>query len=151
MGLRAYPQEVNVSLASERGLLGGAKAFHYLVVADSAGTHRVPAPSYVYFDVETRQYVELRAAAIEFVTPTGSGSVAPVQTVPPLMSSTRRALAARLAAALPVWARILMIAFPPLAPPAGAQAPAKGARNCGYQPARASRAGVPGAVGTASP
>ncbi|NIM48320.1 MAG: hypothetical protein GTN62_01610 [Gemmatimonadales bacterium] len=114
VGLRAYPQEVNVGLASEQGLLGGAKAFHYLVVADSAGTHRVPAPSYVYFDVETRQYVELRAAAIEFVTPSGTGSVAAVQTVPPLMTSTRRALAASLAAALPVWARILILAFPPL-------------------------------------
>lgn len=114
VGLRAYPQEVNVALTTEGGLVGGTKVFDYLVVADSAGTHRVPAPRYVYFDVGREAYVTLTAAPIEFVTPSGSSGVAPVQSVPPLLTAPRRSLEA-LADRLPWWGWMLVVLAPPLA------------------------------------
>lgn len=114
VGLRAYPQEVNVALTTEDGLVGGTKVFDYLVVADSAGTHRVPAPRYVYFDVGRETYVTLRAAPVEFVTPSGSGGVAPVQSVPPLIVAPSRSLET-LADRLAWWAWLLVVLLPPLA------------------------------------
>ncbi len=113
VGLRAYPQEVNVALTTEDGLVGGAKVFDYLVVADSAGTHRVPAPRYVYFDLARGAYVTLTAAPVEFVTPSGSGGVAPVQSVPPLITAPRRSLEV-FAGRVPPWAWILIVVLPPL-------------------------------------
>jgi tetratricopeptide (TPR) repeat protein len=89
LGLRAYPQEVSLSIDTDGGLVGGEKRFEYLVVADSAGTHRVPAPSYAYFDVGAGTHVELRAAPVEFVTPSGAAGVMPVETVPRLMDAAR--------------------------------------------------------------
>jgi hypothetical protein len=113
VGLRAYPQEVNVALATEGGLVGGTKVFDYLVVADSAGTHRVPAPRYVYFDVGRETYVTLAAAPVEFVTPSGSGGVAPVQSVPPLLTAPQRSLET-VVEPLRWWAWLLVVLLPPL-------------------------------------
>ncbi len=114
VGLRAYPQEVNVALSTEDGRVGGTKVFDYLVVADSAGTHRVPAARYVYFDVGRETYVTLTAAPVEFVTPSGSGGVAPVQSVPPLIAAPSRSLAT-LADRLAWWMWLLAVLLPPLA------------------------------------
>jgi hypothetical protein len=114
VGLRAYPQEVNVALTTEDGRVGGTKVFDYLVVADSAGTHRVPAARYVYFDVGRETYVTLTAAPVEFVTPSGSGGVAPVQSVPPLIAAPSRSLET-LADRLAWWMWLLVVLLPPLA------------------------------------
>jgi tetratricopeptide (TPR) repeat protein len=112
-GLRAYPQEIAVDLNSEGGLVGGSKTFAYMVVADSAGTHRVPAPRYTYFDVGDGRYVELRAAPIEFVTPSRRAGLAPVQTVRPLVAATAYS-AEGLVAGVPLWGWILVLVLPPL-------------------------------------
>ncbi len=113
VGLRAYPQEIAVDLNSEGGLVGGSKTFVYLVVADSAGTHRVPAPRYTYFDVADGRYVELRAAPIEFVTPSRRAGLTPVQTVQPLVAATAYS-AEGLVAGIPLWGWILVLVLPPL-------------------------------------
>jgi hypothetical protein len=114
VGLRAYPQEVTVSIAAEYGLVGGSKVFDYLVVADSAGTHRVPATSYAYFDIDTDRYVQLRAPALEFVTPSGLAGITPVQTVRPLLTPGGLSLDAWLTR-VSLWVWIVIGVAPPLA------------------------------------
>lgn len=113
VGLRAYPQEVAVDLNSEGGLVGGSKTFAYMVVADSAGTHRVPAPRYTYFDVASSRYVELRVAPIEFVTPSRRAGLTPVETVQPLVAAAPYS-AEGLLAGVPLWGWILVVLLPPL-------------------------------------
>ncbi len=113
VGLRAYPQEIEVNLNSENGLVGGSKTFAYMVVADSAGTHRIPPPRYTYFDVADGRYVELRVAPIEFVTPSRRAGLTPVETVQPLVAATRYS-AEGLVAGIPLWGWILVIVLPPL-------------------------------------
>ncbi len=70
-GLRAYPQGVDVRLREAGGVVGGEKAFNYLVIADSVGAHQVGVLPYLYYDVGAGEYRTLTSPAIEFVTPGG--------------------------------------------------------------------------------
>ena len=70
-GLRAYPQGVDVRMRETGGVIGGEKAFNYLVIADSVGAHQVGVLPYLYYDVGIGEYRELTSPAIEFVTPGG--------------------------------------------------------------------------------
>ncbi len=64
-GLRVYPGQVAVSTSRRDGVFGGRKTFSYVLVADSAGRYRIPGPSYSYFDVGLRRYVQLASAPLE--------------------------------------------------------------------------------------
>jgi len=70
-GLRAYPQGVDIRLRETGGVVGGEKAFNYLVIADSVGAHQVGVLPYLYYDVGVGEYRTLTSPAIEFVTPGG--------------------------------------------------------------------------------
>lgn len=85
VGLRVYPGDVSVNINRETGAVGGTKTFHYLLVADSAGRYRVPAPSYGYFDLADGRYVELRGSGLEIVARLSPTGTAPRTTAPPLM------------------------------------------------------------------
>ena len=113
--LRAYAEEVEIKLDSEDDLIGGTKAFYYLVVADSIGTHHVPTPRYVYFDLGQRSHVELRAAPLEFVTASDTHASTPLRAGPPPLMAVGTLLSLNaLLAALPLWAWVLIGAFPPV-------------------------------------
>jgi len=70
-GIRVYPENVEVEIARDDDGLGGTKKFHYLVVADSAGTQRIPGPEYEYFDLDMLRYVSLILEPIDLVTEGG--------------------------------------------------------------------------------
>jgi hypothetical protein len=64
-GLRVYPGEVVVNSSGSGGVFGGNKTFNYVLLGDSAGRYRIPGPSYSYFDVRSRRYVQLASAPLE--------------------------------------------------------------------------------------
>lgn len=111
-GLRVYPGEVKVGTSRWADVLGGKKTFSYVLVADSAGRYRVPGPTYAYFDVGLRRYVQLVSAPLEvFVryvdrTPGAGGTRLPLMREPParVPSVTR----------WPAWIRGALVLLPPL-------------------------------------
>ncbi len=113
-GIRAYRQDVEIDLVVENGVVGGSKAYEYLVVADSAGTHRVPPLRYVYFDTRASRYETAQGDEMVFVTPEDAVSVAPLRTVQPLLTSTGVSLGEALVARVPFWTWLILFAVPPL-------------------------------------
>lgn len=112
-GLRVYPETVDEQVDTDDGFVAGLKTFRYLVVAESLGTHRVPAPVYRYFDVRTARYVTLRAGGLEFVTPgTAARTTAAAASLPPLMDAPARVAAATLATRVPPWGWALAVLLP---------------------------------------
>ncbi len=116
-GVRGYSEGVSVTLDPVGGLIGGTKVFRYLVVADSAGTHRIPTPSYPYFDLGTRRYTTLRAPAIDIVArgedPTGMTE--PSETRRPLLAAGNGRTTDRLVGTVPRWGWFAIVFLPPLA------------------------------------
>jgi hypothetical protein len=84
-GIHAYQERSLVDIAVEDGVLGGTKQFEYLVVADSAGIHRLPGPLYEYFDLDRDTVRVIRADPMVFETPETAGSGAPLRSAPPLL------------------------------------------------------------------
>ncbi len=115
VGVRAYQQEVVVNIAARDGLIGGSKAYEYLVVADSVGTHRVPAVRYAYFDTDVGRYVPIGADGFEFLTPGEATASVPVRAVQPLAVTPGRNPADWLLATLPFWGWVLILVTPPVA------------------------------------
>lgn len=113
VGIRVYPEAVEERVLTENGFIGGVKVFHYLVVADSLGTHRVPRPAYPYFDVRSGRYVTVDAAPLEFVTAGARGAV--FRASPPvLLAAPRRPPLTALAAAVPPWGWLVVALGPML-------------------------------------
>ncbi len=113
-GVQAYQQRVTIEPRSTDGIIGGSKRYEYLVVPDSAGVHRIPAPSMTYWDGTTRGFRTVAAEALEFVTPGGADPVAPVRMVPALMRSPRVPTAQTLVRVVPVWLWAVIVLLPPL-------------------------------------
>lgn len=115
LGLKVYPQQVEMAVdQQQQGRLGGAKVFEYLVVAESPGAHRVPAPRYAYFDLDEGTYAELVGEAFDLVTPGGAHTVAPLEVVPPLMSDRSPSVSQRLVDRMPGWGWMVIVLTPPL-------------------------------------
>ncbi len=114
-GLRAYPGEVQVSVQRENGLIRGRKTFSYLLVADSAAVYHVPSPTYPYYDLDTRRYVELRGARLEIVSRPGPGPSVARATPPPLLVPRRPLLPPLTRAPLGLWLGLGMAPFVVLA------------------------------------
>ncbi len=123
-GLRVYPEDVRVELSPVDGDIAGTKKFHYLVVADSLGTHRIAAPTYDYFDLETLSYVTLRSAAVEVVTRAGASQVVErSSTSRRLLAGPSRFTTERIVRSVPLWGWLLVLLVPPLAGVVGRMAP----------------------------
>lgn len=114
-GVQAYQQRAAVEVSTEQGLLGGTKLFEYLVVADSAGLHRLPAPSYRYFDLTERRYVTIEGAAVVFATPSPPRAAEPVRAPPALLERSPWHGFEGALRRLPAWVWVVVFAVPPLA------------------------------------
>ena len=115
VGLRVYRQGVLVDVAPERGIVGGSKAYEYLVVADSAGTHRLPPVRYTYFDTERGRYIDIIGTELHFVSPPAAGSsTGPVRAAQPLMVGGRVHLTAWLSSRGSWWLWAVVLLTPPL-------------------------------------
>jgi hypothetical protein len=114
-GLRVYPEGVDIELARTDGLVGGIKRFRYLVVADSAGTHRIPAASYAYFDLDAMSYRSIGSPSLAL---SSAGPMVPVivppRAVMPQLTDARGLGLDRLAS-LPWWVVAVAFVLPPLA------------------------------------
>jgi hypothetical protein len=113
-GLQAYQQRAAVQIISEDGVLGGTKLFEYLVVADSAGFHRLPAPRYRYFDLAERRYVTIEAGPVVFATPTPSRPAEPVRAPPRLLAPSPWHGFDPYILQLPRWLWPVLVGVPPL-------------------------------------
>jgi hypothetical protein len=113
-GLQVYQQRAAVQIISEDGVLGGTKLFEYLVVADSAGFHRLPAPRYRYFDLAERRYVTIEATPVVFATPAPSRPAEPVRAPPRLLAPSPWHGFDPHILLLPRWLWPVLVAVPPL-------------------------------------
>ncbi|UCG85836.1 MAG: BatD family protein [Gemmatimonadota bacterium] len=114
--IRVYPQEVGIDIESRDDGIWGTKVFRYLVVADSYGSHVIPASNYQYFDLGALEYVTLTSGPLELVTE-GSPpffTQPPMHDRPPLMDAGRLVTADRVLRAWPVWTWIIVASLPPL-------------------------------------
>ncbi len=115
VGVRAYPEDVTVELQPDGGLIAGSKIFRYLVVVDSVGTHRIPTPSYSYFDLATQRYLTLRAQSLDIIARGVTTSiVAEPESRRQLLGLRDRRFGARTVAAMPRWAWVVIVLLPPL-------------------------------------
>jgi hypothetical protein len=114
-GMRVYPENVEVEITPLDGYVAGVKRFHYLVVADSAGTHRIPAPRYDYFDIDASRYVSLVLEPVDLVTEGGRsyGAGRPLLDLG-LSEEESRLRAERIVLGFPRAAWLLVILLPPV-------------------------------------
>jgi hypothetical protein len=103
-GIRTYPEETRTEVTADGGRIGGRKLFRFLVVAESTGAHRIPAPRYPYYDVDAARVVTLEAPAAEVVTPGGRpGALRAVAPAPPLLTG---------ASSVPLAERVVALLWP---------------------------------------
>jgi hypothetical protein len=117
-GLRVYPGDVAVEIEPRNGLIAGTKRFSYLVVADSGGTHPVPAVAYPYFDPQSRRYRVARAPGLELVAPLGAAPAVERPPPPPLLPRDAAGFSRRLGD-VARWLWVLVFLTPPLVLVAG--------------------------------
>ena len=113
-GLRVYPLDVSFTVAPVAGVIGGSKQFTYLVVPDSAGTHRIEPRAYGYFELQEHRYNQARARSIELTTPQGRTVTASRSDPPSLMSEGRRPVAELLLATAPTWIWVILSVMAPM-------------------------------------
>lgn len=113
-GIQAYQQRATVDVTSDEGRIGGTKVFEYLVVADTAGTHRLPPPRLQYFDLAGDERRTVEGEAIVFVTPEGPRPPLPVRAVLPLLAHSPWRDAGRLPGRWPPWLMALIAIGPPI-------------------------------------
>jgi len=113
-GVHAYQQRATVDVAPQGGLIAGSKAFEYLVVADTAGTHVLPPPHLTYFDLGRARFATVSGEPVVMVTPEGAPRSSPVRAMRPLLTPSRWPDVARLARGIPRWGWLLIVVVPPL-------------------------------------
>jgi len=113
-GVHAYQQRATVDVTPQDGLIAGTKAFEYLVVADTAGRHVLPAPRLMYYDLGNARFQTVAAEPVVLLTPEGVSRVMPVRAIRPLLEPTWWSGVAALARAVPRWGWLLVFAVPPL-------------------------------------
>jgi hypothetical protein len=112
--LRAYRQDVNVDITFDGGQVGGSKSYEYLVVADSAGRHQLPASTYLYFDSAKRRYVDTSVPGVTFVAAGNTMVQDPLRPTLPLMALSRWRGLDSVAATTPMWLWLAITVLPPL-------------------------------------
>jgi hypothetical protein len=109
-GARAYQERVEERLRPGSVRRGGAKAFRFAVVPDSAGTLALPAVEYPYFDPETESYRIARAAPLAI--PVVEGDVVGERRTAPLLAAPGTRSVAERVWRLPVAVRIALTGLP---------------------------------------
>jgi len=109
-GTRAYLDKTGDAERLAAGLLGGTKTFHFLVVADSAGSVALPELRYDYFDASSGFRVATAPGMVVPVLPGKSRTAG--RTAPPLVvPRARPAVLTLLEPGRAVWWAILLIPF----------------------------------------
>jgi tetratricopeptide (TPR) repeat protein len=110
-GVRVYPEAAEEQVHIKEGRLAGAKVFHFLVLADSAGTLSLPPLRYTYFDPSTDRYEVATAPGLMLVVAPRSEGGGSRAEPPPVRLDSRRPLARMLRESLPdpVWVFLLLL------------------------------------------
>lgn len=112
VGLRVYPGAVEFEWERRGSIIGGSKTFSYVLVADSAGSFRIPGPRYPYFDFKSGRYVDLTTLPLEIsVRPSDRGERVPVALLP-LMEPSRGGMPTATRWPAATWA--VVVVLPPL-------------------------------------
>ncbi|HVH66520.1 MAG TPA: BatD family protein [Gemmatimonadales bacterium] len=112
-GFRAYAGEVGMRVEPRAGRIAGTKAFHYLVVPDSAGSFVMPEVRYRYYDLASESFA---TAGL----PPRSLAVAPgiepraARALPPLAPHGAPAWSDEVARGLVPWGWLALLVGPPL-------------------------------------
>lgn len=113
-GLRVYPEGAREQVKLRDGRLGGGKVFRFLLVADSAGSLRLPPVRYAYFDPALERYqVSTAPSLVVVVAPRGERLTSRAEP-PPMRLDLRRPLAVAIRRLLPdgIWVGLGLL--PPL-------------------------------------
>src|SRR5206468_6041168 len=84
-GVRVYPAQTEVRVATDAGRIGGAKTFHFLAVPDSSGNFVLPALRYPYFAATPGRY-QMATAAPRALAVARGGEPKAARVLPPLRS-----------------------------------------------------------------
>jgi hypothetical protein len=112
-GFRAYPAQSVVRLEPRAGRTAGSKAFHYLVVPDSAGLFVLSERGYPYYDPSLAAYRVARAAPRPVAVALGAEPRA-ARALPPLLRPRPASWADYLGTRLWPWGWLLIALLPPL-------------------------------------
>lgn len=115
-GVRVYPEAAKETVRLSDGRLGGTKVFHFLLVADSAGSLSLPPLRYAYYDPEAGKYLTAGSGAVGLVVAPRGEQVGSRAEPPPMRLELKRPLAVVVRQALPapVWWLIALLPLVPL-------------------------------------
>ncbi len=111
-GIRVYPEAAEERVSVKDGRLAGAKVFHFLLLADSAGTLAIPAVRYAYFNPVEGRYQLTEGAPVSVVVAPGGGHSASRAEPPPIRLNRRHPVALQLRRTLPAAAWWIVLALP---------------------------------------
>jgi BatD DUF11 like domain len=112
-GFRAYAGETGMRVEPRAGRIAGIKAFHYLVVPDSAGSFVMPEVRYRYYDLATGSYATAGLPPRALAVAPGIEPRA-ARALPPLASRGAPAWSDELARGLVPWGWLAVLVGPPL-------------------------------------
>lgn len=79
-GVRVYPPQVKTDVKAGASGLSGSRTWEYVLIPETAGTHRIPAIPFAYLDTVSRKLVSTATAPL--VLAAGAASAAPVAGAP---------------------------------------------------------------------
>jgi len=79
-GVRVYPPQVKTDVKASPSGLTGSRTWEYVLIPETAGTHRIPAIPFAYLDTTSRQLVSTATAPL--VLAAGAASAAPTTGAP---------------------------------------------------------------------
>ena len=112
-GFRAYSGEAEMRVEPRAGRIAGTKAFHYLVVPDSAGSFVMPEVRYRYYDLATSDYATAGMPPRALAVAPGIEPRA-ARALPPLAPGTTPAWSDEVARGLMPWGWLALLVGPPL-------------------------------------
>ena len=111
---RAYADRTDEQVTTVDGRVGGVKTFRYLVVPDSLGPLTLPALSYSYYDLATRDYRSAGTGPASLPVAAGGESASSAALPPALLPDGSPSLARRVAHLVPDWGWVALLLLPPL-------------------------------------
>jgi hypothetical protein len=112
-GFRAYAGETEMRVEPQAGRIAGIKAFHYLVVPDSAGSFVMPEVRYRYYDIASGSFETAGLPARALAVAPGIEPRA-ARALPPLARRRAPAWSDEVARALVPWGWLALLVGPPL-------------------------------------
>jgi len=112
-GVRVYPAQTEVRVATDAGRIAGAKTFHFLAVPDSSGNFVLPELRYPYFDATAGRY-QMATAAPRALAVARGGEPKAARVLPPLLPARGESAVDRFSARMGWQGWLAMLLVPPV-------------------------------------